>query len=153
MRERKLSPDSQILSIDSINANSCISEKLQVPLNSPVTIMRRLRLADGEPMAIENCYMRDEIGSVIAQSITNGTSLYELFRTKCGIKLNNAMQTIEVASLTNWEKQLLGEDGPNSALFTKRQTFDVDGNVIEYVESKYRSDRYLFHVELFAYQE
>ncbi len=153
MRERKLSPDSLILSIDSINANNCISDKLQVPLNSPVTIMRRLRLADGEPMAIENCYMREEIGSIIAQSITNGTSLYELFKTKCGIKLYNAMQSIEVASLTNWEKQLLGEDSPNSALLTKRQTFDVNGNVVEYVESKYRSDRYLFHVELFAYQE
>ena len=153
MRERKLSPDSLILSIDSINATSYISEKLHVPINSPVTILRRLRLADGDPMAIENCYMRDEIGSIIAQSITNGTSLYELFRTKCGIKLYNAMQTIEVASLTNWEKQLLGEDSPNNALLTKRQTFDLDGNVVEYVESKYRSDRYLFHVELFAYQK
>lgn len=153
MRERELSPGSLILSIDSTNANNCVSEKLRVPLNSPVTVLRRLRLADGEPMAIENCYMREEIGTVIAQSITNGTSLYELFRTKCGITLNNASQTIEVASLTNWEKQLLGKDSPNNALLTKRQTFDTNGNVVEYVESKYRSDRYLFHVELFAYQK
>ena len=103
-------------------------------------------------MAIENCYMRSEIGSIIAKTITNDLSLYELFRTKCGIKLHKALQTIEIATLTNWEKQLLGEGSPSSALFTKRQTFDIKGRVVEYVESKYRSDRYLFHVELFTYE-
>jgi GntR family transcriptional regulator len=152
MRERKLSPDSLILAIDSIIANDYISEKLRIKTNDTAYVLRRLRLADGEPMAIENCYMREEIGSVIAESITNGTSLYKLFATKCGIKLNNASQTIEVATLTNWEKRLLGNDSPSSALLTKRQTFDINGQVVEYVESKYRSDRYLFHVELFSSQ-
>ncbi|RJQ42911.1 MAG: GntR family transcriptional regulator [Anaerolineaceae bacterium] len=152
MRERKLAPDSLILDINSIIANSYISNKLQIQTNDPVYILRRLRLADGEPMAIENCYMRQEIGAIIAETITNGTSLYKLFATKCDITLYNAYQTIEVARLTNWERQLLGRDSPIAALLTKRQTFDTNNQVVEYVESKYRSDRYLFHVELFAYQ-
>jgi GntR family transcriptional regulator len=152
MRDRKLNPDSLILVIDAIIANSYISNKLQIQTNDPAYVLRRLRLADGVPMAIENCYMRNEVGAIIADTITNGASLYELFTTKCGIKLNNAFQTIEVACLTNWEKRLLGNDSPTSALLTKRQTFDINGEVVEYVESKYRSDRYLFHVELFAYQ-
>ena len=151
MRKRKLKPDSIILSIDSIIANNNISKKLRISLNDPVYVLRRLRLADGEPMAIENCYMRSEIGSIIANTITNGTSLYKLFTTKCGITLYKALQTIEVASLTSWEKQLLGNGSPTSALLTKRQTFDINGEVVEYVESKYRSDRYLFHVELFSF--
>ncbi len=152
MRERKLAPDSLILDINSIIANSYISNKLQIQTNDPVYILRRLRLADGEPMAIENCYMRHEIGAIIAETITNGTSLYKLFATRCGITLYNAYQTIEVARLTNWERQLLGRDSPTAALLTKRQTFDTNNQVVEYVESKYRSDRYLFHVELFTYQ-
>lgn len=152
MRKRKLSPDSIILTIDKIIANEKISTKLQIKTNDSAFALRRLRLADGEPMAIENCYMRFEIGSIIADMITNGNSLYELFATKCGLKLYRAVQSIEVASLTDWEKQLLGNGSPTSALLTKRQTFDVKGEVVEYVESKYRSDRYLFHVELFAYQ-
>jgi GntR family transcriptional regulator len=151
MRSRKLAPDSMILSIDSIITNNYISTKLQIQPNDPAIVLRRLRIADGEPMAIENCYMRQEIGSVIAETITNGNSLYELFKSKCGLKLHKALQTIEVATLTNWEKKLLGNDSPTTAILTKRQTFDIDGKVVEYVESKYRSDRYLFNVELYAF--
>lgn len=152
MLERKLIPDSLILNIDSIIANRYISNKLQIQINDPVYVLRRLRLADGEPMAIENSYMRQGIGKIIAETITNGASLYKLFATKCGITLYHAYQTIEVARLTNWERQLLGKDSPTAALLTKRQTFDTNNQVVEYVESKYRSDRYLFHVELFTYQ-
>ena len=151
MRKRKLSPDSVILSVDSIIADEKISEKLQIEVNDAAYVLRRLRMADGEPMAIENCYMRSEIGSIIAKIISNGMSLYKMFATKCGVKLHKAYQTIEVATLTSWEKQLLGNGSPSSALLTKRQTFDIHGKVVEYVESKYRSDRYLFNVELFAF--
>ncbi|MFZ3070285.1 MAG: GntR family transcriptional regulator [Anaerolineaceae bacterium] len=148
MRKRKMTPDSIILANDSIIASRYISDKLDIPTNSPTFVLRRLRLADGVPMAIENCYMRHEIGVVIAETIANGISLYELFATKCGIQLKYAVQTIEVGSLNNWERKLLGNDCPISVLLTKRQTFDTNGAVVEYVESKYRSDRYFFHIEL-----
>lgn len=150
MRQRNLIPGSTILSMDSIIANSYISSKLQIKPNEPVFLLRRLRLANGEPTAIENCYMRHEIGSVISETIANGVSLYELFRTECGLTLKSAIQTIEVGSLHGWENKLLGKDCPNSIMFIKRQTFDGSGAVVEYVESKYRSDRYIFHIELIA---
>lgn len=150
MRKRNLKPDSIILANNPILANAYYSKKLQVDPNETIYLLRRLRLAEGEPMAIENCYMRYDIGSIIAETITNGDSLYELFKEKCGITLKYAQQTMEVGTLTSWERKLLGDNCPTTVLFNKRQTFDTNDTVVEYVESKYRSDRYLFQIKLMA---
>jgi len=150
MRKRHMKPGSIILAISPIIANANYSKKLQIKENETIYLLRRLRLAEGKPMAIENCYMRYDIGSIIADTIANDMSLYRLFKEKCGITLKSARQTIEVGTLTNWERKLLGENCPTTVLFTKRQTFDTNDTVIEYVESKYRSDRYLFQIKLSA---
>jgi GntR family transcriptional regulator len=150
MRKREMKPGSIILANNPIIANSYYSNKLQIETNETIYLLRRLRLAEGEPMAIENCYMRYEIGSVIAETISNDDSLYRLFKEKCGITLKSALQTIEVGTLNNWERKLLGDNCPTTVLFNKRQTFDINDSVVEYVESKYRSDRYLFEIKLMA---
>jgi len=58
------------------------------------------------------------------------------------------MQTIEVGTLEKAERDLLGGNCPRCTAIITRQTFDVDNNVIEFVESRYRSDRYLFRMLL-----
>ncbi len=148
MRTRDLRPDSRILALESITAGSYVAEMLKIDPGDPVVLLKRLRLADGEPMAIETCYIRNEIGAVIMDTIADGVSLYKLFADTCGIKLKYALQSIEISTLKSWEKKLLGNESPPYALFIKRQTFDIENVPVEYVESKYRSDRYRFHVEL-----
>ncbi len=88
-------------------------------------MLKRLRMADDSPMAIEVCFLREWIGKRIEEHLVDGASLYQLLSGKCGIKLKYAMQAI-----------------------ITRQTFDVDNNVVEFVESRYRSDRYLFRMLL-----
>lgn len=148
MHQRKLKPDSRILALESLTAGSHVAAKLQIATGDPIVLLKRLRLADGIPMAIETCYLREEVGSVVMDQLTDGGSLYELFQNKCGIKLKYAKQTIEVCVLKGWEKKLLGSESPSYALFTCRLTYDANDVPVEYVESKYRSDRYRFQVDL-----
>jgi len=148
MRRRNMKPDSRILVLDYITAGPHIAEKLWVAADEQVVLLKRLRLADGEPMAIENCYLRKETGSMIMDRLNNGESLYELLQNHCGIQLSYAEQTIEVCVLKGWEKKLLGNESPPYALFTCRLTYDTNNVPVEYVESKYRSDRYRFQVDL-----
>jgi GntR family transcriptional regulator len=148
MRLRNMKPDSRILELDYITAGPHIAGKLRIAADEPVVLLKRLRLADGEPMAIETCYMRRDIGSMIMDRLNNGESLYELMQDHCGIELAYAKQTIEVCVLKGWEKKLLGNGSPSYALFTCRLTFDENDVPVEYVESKYRSDRYRFQVDL-----
>ena len=72
----------------------------------------------------------------------------QLLAEKCGIQLKYAMQTIEVGTLEKIERDLLGQNCPRCTAIITRQTFDVDNNAVEFVESRYRSDRYLFRMLL-----
>ncbi len=144
MLQRNMTPGAKILVKEFIPCTPFLSSKLQIPREEPVFMLKRLRTADGSPMAIEVCFLREWIGKRIADHLVDDVSLYQLLAGKCGIQLKYAMQTIEVGSLEKTERDLLGQNCPRCTAIITRQTFDVDNNVVEFVESRYRSDRYLF---------
>ncbi len=144
MLQRNMVPGSKIMVKEFVPCTPFLSSKLQISRNEPVFMLKRLRMADDAPMAIEVCYLREWIGNRINEHLVDGASLYQLLAAKCGITLKYAMQTIEVGTLEKSERDLLGQNCPRCTAIITRQTFDVDNNVVEFVESRYRSDRYLF---------
>lgn len=148
MLQRGMVPGSKILAKEFLPCGSFLSNKLQVPAGEPVFLLKRLRLADNTPMAIENCFLREWVGKRIVEHLIDGASLYKLLLEKCEIKVKYALQTIEVGTLDKDERELLGGNCPRCTALITRQTFDPDNNVVEFVESRYRSDRYLFRMLL-----
>jgi GntR family transcriptional regulator len=144
MLQRNMTPGSKILAKEFVPCTPFLRNKLQISCDEPVFMLKRLRMADDTPMAIEVCFLREWIGKRIAEHLVNDASLYQLLGEKCGIQLKYAMQTIEVGSLEKTERDLLGGNCPHCTAIITRQTFDMDNNVVEFVESRYRSDRYLF---------
>lgn len=140
----------KILAIDSVPASSRIAGMLSLPEGSSVILLRRLRTINHEPIAIENCYLPPAIGEPIRLHIHDDSSLYALMQQLCGITPVWAEQTFEVGSLFPWEQALFGDKAPPYAMCTTRLTFDQNDRPAEYVESKYRADRYAYHVRMEA---
>lgn len=148
MLQRNMKPGSKILTKEFVPCTPFLSSKLQLHNEERVFMLKRLRMADNTPMAIEVCFLREEIGKKIIDHLVDNASLYQLFAEKCGVQLKYAMQTIEVGTLEKMERDLLGQNCPRCTAIITRQTFDVEHNVVEFVESRYRSDRYLFRMLL-----
>ena len=148
MLQRNLTPGSRILVMEFVPCTPFLSSKLQIHNEERVFVLKRLRMADNTPMAIEVCFLREWIGKRLAEHLVDGASLYQLLTEKCGIQLKYALQTIEVGTLEKVERDLLGQNCPRGTAIITRQTFDTDNNVVEFVESRYRSDRYLFRMLL-----
>lgn len=148
MQDLNLSCGSQILALEEIPAAEKIAGKLNIEINTQVVMLRRLRLADGKPLAIETCYLHPSLGGTVAAHIVDDASLYAIFREKCGVSPVYAEQTLEIGLLQPWEQRLLGENTPAYAMFTTRQSFDAERNPLEYVEGKYRGDRYTYHISM-----
>jgi GntR family transcriptional regulator len=148
MNGRQMKPGARILAMERIPAGMLIAAKLGVSPDEDVFMMKRLRLADEEPMAIETCYLPLRIGAVIADKIADNMSLYQLIFSMCGVTITSAFETIEVSRLKNYEKKLLACESIPYALHITRCSFDKDKNAVEYVESKYRADRYRLTTEL-----
>lgn len=148
MSARQMISGSKVLAVETISASSTIAEKLYIEEGSPVILLKRLRLANRVPMAIEICYLAYPVGCIIKKHIVDDVSLYGLLKDKCGIKLVRAEQSIGVGLLEPWEMSLFGKDAPPYALQMTRQTFDEKQQAIEYVESKYRGDQYSYHISI-----
>jgi GntR family transcriptional regulator len=121
---------------------------LKLGSDDKIIYVKRLRLADGEPMATETAYLNYDICHPILEENLENQSLYEILRKKCNLTLATAKQSIEVSVCNGDDSKLLEIHNNSPIFFIKRTTFDNNNNPVEYVESVYRSDRYKFEIEL-----
>ncbi len=75
-------------------------------------------------------------------------SLYTLLAERWGVRVTSADQWASAVRLTEEEAEVLGVDPEQPALLFQRVTCDQSGNLIEYVRSVYRGDRYEVHHRL-----
>lgn len=142
----------KILAMEQIPASGQIAEKLAVAPGETVVLLRRLRMINEVPLAIENCYLPMKYGKTVLEHMADDMSLYSLLQEKCGVIPVTADQCLEVGPLLLWEQALFGDKVPPYAMCTTRQAFDEQGQVVEYVEGKYRADRYSYHIHMQSQQ-
>jgi GntR family transcriptional regulator len=148
MRARGMTPGSVVLTSESIPASAVIARHLQVPEGSPVVHIVRVRTANGEPMALERTYLPASRFPGLAEVDLTDVSLYTLLGERWGVWVRAADQWASAVRLTEEEAEILGVDGEHPALLFQRVTSDQSGNLIEYVRSVYRGDRYEVHHRL-----
>ncbi|MCK4257471.1 MAG: GntR family transcriptional regulator [Halanaerobiales bacterium] len=148
MLKRGLEPSARLLSIENRIADERIANILNLDENRQIIIIKRLRLADGESMAIEACHLSHSIFSEIVSEDLENKSLYKLLETRYKINLVRAKQVIEPATAQLEDVKLLNVQLGDPILVLGRTTFDQNDNPVEFVSSRYRGDRYKFFVEL-----
>lgn len=152
MRQQHLHPGSRILDFDIVPASPLVAEKLRLKPNEKVARLKRLRLTNGHPLALETSYFPAWAGEKIRPYLDDNVSLYALLRLHCDLIPVSAEQTFKAGQLFPWEQVMLGEHTPEYAILTTRWAFDGSGAPIEYVEGRYRGDRYSYRVQVTAGQ-
>jgi len=148
MRERGLVPSSSLLSTRILRADAKVALKLKIAPGSGVFEIRRLRLASGEPMALEQAFLPQDSLPGFDPAVLATQSLYELLARQHGVQVRNAAQEISATVLTEEEAAMLDVAPFSPALRVERQVFTLDGGLIEFGKSLYRGDRYRFEVNV-----
>ncbi len=151
MRDRGLVATTRLLARARQAATEEEAALLTLPVGAPVLYLRRLRLANGRPMAIETCTLRGDVGLPLLQEDLEHQSLYRLLQERCGLRLSRAGQEIAAGSADAEEARLLDILRGAAVLHIQRTSFacwDGQEAPFEHVRSTYRSDRYRFYVEL-----
>lgn len=127
-------------------ANEIVASRLGVPVGSAVLHIRRLRLADGVPVAVLENWLPEQFTDITeADLASNG--LYELLRSR-GITLRVAKQRIGARSSGADESSLLTVSVGAALLTIERATFDNSGRGIEFGAHLYRPDMHAVDVTL-----
>ncbi len=125
MTKRGLVPSSRLLEAEAINDHE-IAGRLRLQPDEPIARVRRLRLANDEPLG----------------------SLYELLQRVFHLRFGAATQTITAEAAKPATARMLGLTEGEPVLVMERSSELDDGRPFEYVRSWYRADRYHFAVRL-----
>lgn len=148
MRAQGREPSSRLLDIAEIPAEGELPALLGVRSGAKVLRMQRLRLADGEPMAIETTHLPLGRFRGLRKYVSGGGSLYQVLKERYDVEMGHAEETIETALAGPHEAELLGADVGMPMLLLSRHVWDTTERPVEWVRSVYRGDRYKFVAEL-----
>ena len=142
MRLLGLSAGTRVLGAGLVTATPTVAAALLLPPGTGVLRLHRLRLADGEPMAIEEAWIPQTRFPGIEKIDFGRRSLYETLREQYGVKIVSAREVIEARRATRLEAELLEIPIRSSLLVVSRTLLDGDGQPMEMAYSLYRGDRY-----------
>jgi GntR family transcriptional regulator len=149
IRERGMEPGAVLLRREIVEADETVQEYLKLAEGEQINLLYRLRLADGEPLAIEISYTPYKFfPDLLEGSWSLNRSLYETLTQTYNVILSHAQQTVGATLITVEQSHLLQVKQGSPAIEVHTVVYGADGTPIEYGLSVYRGDRYKYTVTL-----
>jgi GntR family transcriptional regulator len=148
MRRRGMVPGSRTIELRTVHAGPSLGRALHVSPDTRIVRIRRLRLADNETMAIETLHVPAALVPGLTRAELENASFYELLAERYGVVVASGVQTIEPTVTSEEESELLGVPLHSPAFLFERTSRSDAGDIVEFVRSLYRGDRYRLVAEL-----
>lgn len=105
----------------------------------------RLRLANGEPIALQTSYLPAGRFDFTAEEVATG-SLYRVLEARYGVFVASADEVISAVVASGAQAEILRVEQGTALLCVDRYAFSQSGEPVEYVRIQYLADRYKFFV-------
>jgi GntR family transcriptional regulator len=148
MRRRGMVPGNRTLELTTILAGARLAQRLAVSPDARIVRVKRLRLADSKPMALELLHVHEALVPGLTRSDFENHSFYDLLAERYGIFIASGTQSIEPTVTNEEESEALGVPLLSPAFLFERTTVSESGRIVEFVRSIYRGDRYRLVADL-----
>ena len=141
-----LDPLAKILTFRKVAAEPDVAARLQVPQGSSVILVRRIRLADGQPSAYDVRYVAGWCSTGITREDARRRSLFATIARNSGVQAVAVEQEVGAINADAQVAEIL-ELPRGHALLSRKVTFFTTGDrPILTGHSLYRSDRFSFQM-------
>lgn len=128
-------------SADEVTADDEVADALGAEPGTKVIKLRRVRLADGNPIGVQTSFLPAERVPGFLPVTGELSSLYDLLGSRWGIVPQSAEELYRVGEVSPEDAEDLAVAAGSPAFEVRRTTSDAKG-VFEYVQSTMRADRY-----------
>ena len=146
MRRHDLAATSKVLWQAIREADVRIADALLVPLHSPTFVVKRVRLAGGEPMSVQTAHI--PAAFVPGIEVSEDVSLYETLQSQFHLYAARARETYFATLADADTSELLGVPVGSPVFEVERVTMLPNERPFEFVQSTVRGDRYTIVLDL-----
>jgi GntR family transcriptional regulator len=148
MRRQGVQASSAVLDQGIVAASADVASTLGIAEDEPVFRLRRLRLADGDPMGVQTAYIPARLVPRIQDIEFSRSSLYDVLSGHYDLVPASAHETHFAFAVAGEDAALLHLDEGAPVMGTELVARLPDGRALEYVRSVMRADRYKIVLDL-----
>jgi len=148
MRRQGVQASSAVLEQGIVAASADVASTLGIAEDDPVFRLRRLRLADGDPMGVQTAYIPARLVPRIQDIEFSRSSLYDVLSGHYNLVPTSAHETHYAFAVGGEDAGLLHLDEGAPVMGTELVARLADGRALEYVRSVMRADRYKIVLDL-----
>lgn len=148
MKQRGMTPRTEVLYSDLVLAPEDVAKRLELQAGVEMARLERLRLANDEPLSIEESYLVYSYCPGILEDDFAINPLRAALENKYGIRIVRAKQIIRAVRASTRQALLLAVSAGSPLLFIERVSYSQHNIPVEFMRIYYRSDRYSLYNEL-----
>lgn len=145
VREAGMTQRSEVLALVRTQHPSAAAQ-LGLPATAPLVHLSRLRLADEEPLAVDQVWLPASWSEPLLDADFSHTALYTELEQRCGVRPRGGQEAIDAVVLTGETAQLLAVADGSPAFAIHRLGCD-GGRPVEWRETVVRADRFRLRAE------
>jgi GntR family transcriptional regulator len=150
MRRHGQTASSRVLDHGVVLAAPEIAARLHIKPQEPIFRLKRLRLADGEPMGIQTSHLPLVLVPGIDAVAFTHSSLYEVLFSHYNLRPAGAKEVHHAVLIDAEDAALLDVPPKSAGMLAERTALLSSGKPLEFVQSIMRGDRYKIVLDLTA---
>lgn len=139
---------SEVVEFEIVEADAWLTSKVQVSLGSECYRMVRLRIGNGQPMAVEECYIPKSMAPTLGEHDFSKESLWKVLETEYGHRPTRTKASVEITHFNKREIQLMKLKDRAMGFKVTDTNYDQNDELLEYNISYYREDMFVFEYEI-----
>lgn len=145
---RPIVPETQLRGQAKVPADAEVSAALQLPLQTEVALVHRLRSYGGQPFLIVDSYFTPEAWKKIHKADFESWPLYDILKNQFGFFIISADEFLSPGLATADEAEMLGVDQGAAVIRLERISYSFEAEPVEYRRAVGRGDNFRYHVHL-----
>lgn len=148
MRQRGFTPGTFVRAAEMVAAPADVAQKLGCDEGDTLVRLERLRLANGEPMSLEESFFLSQRVPGLLKYDFATQPLRLVLESTYGLVMDHARQVIRALQAGSVLAKLLNVDARDPILQLERVSYLQDETPVEFLRVHYRADRYSLFNEL-----
>lgn len=133
----------KVLCFTSLTADKKTSKRTGFPIGAELYYLQRIHYLDGKALILNHSFFLKDVVSNLTKEIAE-SSIYEYFENELHISIVNSKRTMTVEKMTKLDEKYLNLGDYNCLAVVSSQTYNKDGIMFEYTQSRHRPDYFRF---------